>query len=69
VAVLLRYVLLAFLFYAAVRLLIRLLRFLMKAQRTGHPGGYSSRRPDASKEVKTGSFNIEDVQDAKFKDM
>lgn len=64
----LRFILLGILFYAALRAVQYIFR-LTGPNAHRRPGGFQSQPHDRSNEVKNASFNAEDVEDAKFKDI
>ena len=65
----LRFILLGILFYGVYKA-VRIIWQLTDANRRKQGGGFqNSQNRDASKEVRNTSFNSEDVQDAKFKDI
>ncbi len=63
---LLRYVLSAILLYGAFQLLVRMARFIGRSRNAGHET--SQARRDAAREVKPAAYDVEQVQDAKFRD-
>ncbi len=64
----LRFILLGILFYGVLKA-VRIIWQLTDAKRRQNGGFQNSQNRDASKEVKNTSFNSDDVQDAKFKDI
>lgn len=62
----LRYVLSAILLYGAFQLLVRMARLVGRNRSSGHETNNSRR--DAAREVKPAAYDVEQVQDAKFRD-
>lgn len=64
----LRFLLLGILFYAVFKA-VRFI-FQLTSVDSRRPGGFQNQKQtDPSKEVKNASYNTEDIQDAKFKDI